>query len=629
MFALSPALMGVLLLPLWSHAECQRAAMDLPVSIVGTRPVIGAKINNQEVRFLVDSGAFFSMMSSAAAAEFNLKTVMAPYGLTVKGIGGTTVPSVATVKVFTIANVDIHNVDFLVGGSEIGIGTIGLLGQNFLVKWDVEYDLAKGMIRLMKDTGCSKNMLAYWLTPGQTYTAINIEKVSPHTPHAIGHAYINGEKIRVVFDSGAHASVLSLRAAQRAGIKIDSPGVVDGGVSGGTGRGLVKSYIAPFASFKFADGEEIKNARLRIADMDLDIADMLLGADFFLSHRIFVANSQDRVYFTYNGGPVFDLRKLDARTAAAPSAENSAGKPADATSADNAPGTDAKSAVETKPAAETNPAAEAKAAAAAKPAAQGSDDAAALARRGTASAGRHDYESALADLTRATELEPNNADYFYERGRILWSKKEQPRAMADFDRAIELKPEFISALMSRAELRLNARNVPEARADLDAIDKIAAKQADVRYEMGFAYERAFLLAPAIAQFDLWIAAHGDDSRRIYAVTGRCRARGLSGQDLAAALKDCTDAVNHSDPKSNGAILDSRALVRLRLGDYDKAISDYDAALKVEPNKAWTYYGRGLAKLKKNQRAQGEADMAEAVKIAPRVADEYKKLDLVP
>jgi tetratricopeptide (TPR) repeat protein len=66
-----------------------------------------------------------------------------------------------------------------------------------------------------------------------------------------------------------------------------------------------------------------------------------------------------------------------------------------------------------------------------------------------------------------------------------------------------------------------------------------------------------------------------------------------------------------------------------LGDYDKAISDYDAALKAEPNKAWTYYGRGLAKLKKNQRAQGEADIAEAVKIAPRVADEYQRLGLAP
>jgi len=34
---------------------------------------------------------------------------------------------------------------------------------------------------------------------------------------------------------------------------------------------------------------------------------MLLGADFFQSHRIYVANSQRQMFFTYNGGPVFGL----------------------------------------------------------------------------------------------------------------------------------------------------------------------------------------------------------------------------------------------------------------------------------------------------------------------------------
>jgi hypothetical protein len=36
---------------------------------------------------------------------------------------------------------------------------------------------------------------------------------------------------------------------------------------------------------------------------------MLLGADFFLSHRIFVSNEQHKVYFTYNGGPVFSASR--------------------------------------------------------------------------------------------------------------------------------------------------------------------------------------------------------------------------------------------------------------------------------------------------------------------------------
>ena len=33
--------------------------------------------------------------------------------------------------------------------------------------------------------------------------------------------------------------------------------------------------------------------------------DLIIGADFFRAHRIFLANSQGKLYFTYSGGPIF------------------------------------------------------------------------------------------------------------------------------------------------------------------------------------------------------------------------------------------------------------------------------------------------------------------------------------
>ena len=581
-FVLACTPLCAMLLPFPSSAECKRAAIDLPVTISGTRPLIDAKINGQDVRLLVDSGAFFGTMSEAMAQQLKLKLGPAPFGLSVRGIGGSAAVSIGTTKVFTIGNADMPHVEFLVGGSEAGGGSSGLLGQNFLANWNVEYDLAKGMIRLFKDTDCSKQFLAYWaLQNPERVTVTSIDKVTPRSPLAIGHAFVNGERIRVVFDSGASKSMLSLKAAQRAGLKLDSPDVTDGGEISGFGSHLLKSYVAPFASFKFADGEEIKNARLRVADFNLDTADMLVGADFFLSHRIFIANSQEKVYFTYNGGPVFDLRN----TAKPVSAESASGEVP--------------------------------------------EDAAALARRGVASTGRGDYDHALADLTRATELAPDNAEYVYQRGQVYASKKDYEKSIADYDHALQLKPEFVPALMSRAQLHIEMRQVPEARVDLEAVDRIAAKQADIRYEMAEAYERAGLFRLAIAQFDFWIESHPEDGRVAFALSDRCRARGVLGQDLPAALKDCDTAVNRSGKQVGGGVLANRALVRYRLGDYDKAMSDYDAALKLQPNNAWALYGRGLAKLKKNHPAEGDKDMAEAAKIAPNVVDGYKRMGLSP
>ena len=568
--------------------------------MVDTVPVFAAKINDEDVRFILDSGAFWSMISSAAAEQFKLKKHPAPYGLTLKGFGGiTTTPSLATAKSFNLAGISISNVDFLVGGNEVGSGSIGLLGQNFLEKWDVEYDFAKGMVRLLKDEDCGNAMLAYWLKPDDHYTVMSIAMTTPIEPHTAGSAYINGIKMHVVFDTGAPMSVLSLRAAARAGVKLDSPGVVDLGYTWGIGRGMVKSYSAPFASFKFGDGgEEIQHARLRLADIDLGDVDMLIGSDFFLSHRIFVANSQRTLYFTYNGGPVFNL-------SASPS---------------------------TPPPSDGNPIATPEAQQKNSESNRGGDgpaDAAAFARRGNASAGRRDFDHAIADLTRATELEPTNPEYFYQRGRVYLEKEERASAVADFNRVLDLQPNHVLALLSRAELRIADKNFPGAIADLDTVDKTVAKPDNVRLEMALAYSAAGSLIPAIAQYGLWIQSHSEDVQLAYALNGRCWDRAMLGQDLNAALADCNRAVRLSAKGANAGILDSRGFVQLRLGDYDKAIVDYDASLQLAPNNAWSLYGRGVAKLRKSNRVSGVADIAAAVKIAPDISEQFRLRGLVP
>ena len=77
----------------------------------------------------------------------------APFGLQVMGIGGAVDTSVATVKVLTFAGVAVHNVEFLVGGTDVGGDVAGIVGQNLFRIGDVEYDLANGVIRLMRAKG--------------------------------------------------------------------------------------------------------------------------------------------------------------------------------------------------------------------------------------------------------------------------------------------------------------------------------------------------------------------------------------------------------------------------------------------------------------------------------------------
>ena len=589
------ALLAACALP-WGAAlgACKLAKFaEFPITMTNLRPLMMAKINDRDVQFLVDSGAFFSMLSGASAAELNLKTHMAPFGLYVTGLGGgATSVSVATVKEFTLAGVPIHDVDFLVGGSEIGSGSIGLLGQNILHIGDVEYDLGQGVVRLMKPEDCRKSVLAYWLSgTSQPYSVIDIEPTSRERFHTLGFASVNGSEIRVMFDTGAGTSILSLRAAARAGVKLDSPGVVSGGVSHGIGKNTYPTYIAPFASFKLGD-EEIKNTRLRIGDIELQDADMLIGPDFFLSHRIYVANSQHKLYFTYNGGPVFNLSGAKYAQASA----------------------------EARPDAPAEPAA-----------VDDGGDAADLSRRGQALAARRDFEHALADLDRACELAPDNPEYFYQRAVLHWQMQQGALAMTDLDRAITLKPDDSPALLARAELKLRGGDRQGAGTDLDAADAVTAKEADARLTMAAVYERLDRLEPATTQFDLWIAFHGADARLPQALNGRCRAKALRGVDLEAARKDCDAALSRAAKTSAfyAKFADSRGLVLLRLGDYDRSITDYDASLKINAKNAWSLYGRGIDKVREKKTAEGQADMDHASTIWPQIAEEFKRRGIVP
>jgi len=570
--------------------------------MAGTRPLINAKINNQEARFVLDSGAFYSMISTATAAEFNLKLTPGPYGLKLQGIGGTVTAQIATVKEFGIAGALIHNVEFLVGGSEVG--SEGLIGQNFLHQWDVEYDFSKGVVRLFKPEGCRKARMAYWLTPGQTYSETGIESVMQSRMHTVGEGYVNGQHIRVTFDTGAYNSFLSLRAAARAGIKIDSPGVVEAGYSRGIGRGMVKTYIATASSFKIGDGEEIKNARLRIADSDLAESDMLLGSDFFVSHHIFVANSQSKLYLSYNGGPVFNLAKTTPATT--PQADEVQKVEA---AKDEAPGDQQGGAA----------------------AADQQADPDALARRGEASAARHDFEHALADLSKAVELRPDNPEYLFQRALIYRQSGQAALALADLDHVLTLNQDFLRAYLPRAEIRLGDKNVEGAIADLDATDRLAPKQADIRFALAERYEAVNRFAQAIAQYDLWIQNHPVDSRFAAALGQRCRASAIQNEALDVGLADCNKALRIADKKnpSYGHLLENRGLLELRQANNDKAIADFDAALKIMPKSATALYGRGVAKVRKNKTAEGEADMAEAVKIAPHIAAPFSARGLAP
>jgi tetratricopeptide (TPR) repeat protein len=139
------------------------------------------------------------------------------------------------------------------------------------------------------------------------------------------------------------------------------------------------------------------------------------------------------------------------------------------------------------------------------------------------------------------------------------------------------------------------------------------------------YDRLGAPDAALPSFDSWLKSHPEDSSRGIALNGRCWVCGLLNRDLDKALDDCNAALR-ALPR-DASILDSRALIRVRRGEWKQALADYNAALAINPRSAWSLYMRGLIEAKSGQDAQAKADRAAAIAIDPKVADRAKKYGL--
>jgi len=131
-------------------------------------------------------------------------------------------------------------------------------------------------------------------------------------------------------------------------------------------------------------------------------------------------------------------------------------------------------------------------------------------------------------------------------------------------------------------------------------------------------------ASALDDMDRAVALKPHDADTLNA---RCFVRARANKDLVAALDDCNEALKLT-PRAPPT-LDSRGFVYFRLGQYDRAIADYDAALAVDQTLAPSFYVRGLAKRRQGDVKGGDADVAEAEKIYPTVANLYRRMGVSP
>ena len=322
-----------------ADAKCKFVRIvDWPVRIVRNQIIVDGAINGQKVGVILDTGTTRSLILRSSAVRLDLPKREAP-GRRMYGVGGESKMEIAVVDDFKLGEVSTKGLQlFVAGENDLGEGQDVLLGEDFLRRFDVEFDLAHGAVRLDQPRDCDGVSLAYWTK--ETAGEVEIEPMEENRPRITLTVHINGQPIEAMLDSGASTSMLTKDDAASLGVTLDTPGVVAGRSSTGLGGKGVELWSGPFKSFAIGN-ESIPDIRIRFGDLWKDTSytttgssvsrkasrtqPMLLGADFLRAHRTLVAHSQQRLYFTYVGGPVFLAEPAAPRPAPRTDGDPSAG----------------------------------------------------------------------------------------------------------------------------------------------------------------------------------------------------------------------------------------------------------------------------------------------------------------
>jgi len=253
---------------------------------------------------------------------------------------------------------------------------------------------------------------------------------------------------------------------------------------------------------------------------------------------------------------------------------------------------------------------------------------------------RKNHDAVAREAEAMTRENPNSEFAFVAAGKTYNALGRKPEAMRAFDRALQLRPEAY-VYINRAQVRPYA-DLTGRLADLDAAlkldpdnsDALAIKAAHLVRQKDYPgalalYDRAEKIEPedkdiplrrAWALYKSGKTAEAESifaSRRAAAKTpadfnSLCGTQAmLGGALLKPALKDCEAALNLRT--QYGAAIGNIALIELRTGQYDAAITHYDQAIASRPTAAF-YLGRAIAYARKGDAARSKVDRTEAAKL---------------
>jgi tetratricopeptide (TPR) repeat protein len=225
--------------------------------------------------------------------------------------------------------------------------------------------------------------------------------------------------------------------------------------------------------------------------------------------------------------------------------------------------------------------------------------------RGTIAQRRSDDPGAIAEYTRALELEPGNTDALRSRASIYQRSGNHEAAVADAETYIAAWPDNVDGYMLKADLLIGQRQRARAAAEAERLLRRSPDNALFLAAAAIIYDSLADRANALATMDRAVALDPDFfALRLY------RAQFRRWDDFAGRRADL-DAALLLEPGHND-IVTELALLDFRERKWRDAISRFSTILALEPRDYGVLAYRAMAHLNAGERALAERDYRTAI-----------------
>jgi tetratricopeptide (TPR) repeat protein len=221
---------------------------------------------------------------------------------------------------------------------------------------------------------------------------------------------------------------------------------------------------------------------------------------------------------------------------------------------------------------------------------------------------KHDLDGALADATRAMELDPKHQQAYIESGIAHRQGGDLEEAIADYGRAISLRPDNPIPWNDRGFAELEKGDLDAAIADLSHAISLHPKTPRSRTHRATAYRLKGRLPLAITEFS---AAIQSDERFTLAWRGRGDAR-LDVGDTKGALADYQRALDLDG--HDAATWTSLARARLKTGDLVAALAAASRGVELDPRAGPAWWASGEVRAARGDKAGAITDLEQALTV---------------